>query len=243
MQDQQRDCAGAPCVSVVVAWLDQAAGSQTMQRIGWAQPEAIPARDGVPLQGDASFPQAVPGAIEMKARVLLRWSSRPHGEAPLWPLSDERYSACEGMRHPAADAVALVARGIYGAADEQRARQAGRQTGPDRRREAPGGPGGLSLVGGRTWRVPAARRPALDAARRVAPRHARVPLRCELAGEAALRGSSPRQEGSRAHPRAGARPRPQEQGSGRGDGAPGASKKVQEIWGDGDDSTRPPNET
>ena len=28
--------------------------------------------------------------------VVLRWSSRPHGEAPLWPLSDDRYCACEG---------------------------------------------------------------------------------------------------------------------------------------------------
>lgn len=40
----------SPCFSVVVAWLDQAAGSQTMQRIGWAQPEAISGGDGAPLQ-------------------------------------------------------------------------------------------------------------------------------------------------------------------------------------------------
>ena len=53
----------APCVSVVVALLDQAAGSQTMQRIGWAQPEAIPAEDcAPPCRGAADGVTHVPGS-------------------------------------------------------------------------------------------------------------------------------------------------------------------------------------
>ena len=196
-----------------------------------------------PCRGAASFPQRVHGATELKSLDLLRWASRPHGEAPLWALSDQRNGVGEGMRHPTADAVALVARGIYVAADEQRTREARLQVGLHAGGEAPCGHGGLALVGGRTWRVPAARRPALDADRRMAPGHARVPCRSRGAGQTQLGRAATRQAGSPAHPGAGTGPRPQEQGPRRSDGTLGAPKKVQALWGDADESTRPPSET
>jgi len=54
-------CTLAPCVRMDVAALGQAAGSETIRNIGWAQPDNSPGGDGTLLQGGASFLQIIHG--------------------------------------------------------------------------------------------------------------------------------------------------------------------------------------
>src|SRR5690606_13871507 len=51
--------AAAPGARIVVASAEQCCGSQAMRSIVWAQPAALPLREGAPLQGGASFPQVL----------------------------------------------------------------------------------------------------------------------------------------------------------------------------------------
>jgi hypothetical protein len=230
----------APGASIVVACAEQCCGSQAMRSIVWAQPAALPLREGAPLQGGASFPQVLKGPTgPMRLGVFAR-TPRSLGAASCWSGRDQRDGTLEGERRLAADPVALAPRGAYGG---ERGRPGLKQrfapTAALGRGQASPRAGCIAAFGGGARRVPAPRGPAHGATRGVAQAG---DGRC-AASAGWWQGLDEAHVGSAAHPRAGTRSGPQEQGSGRSDGTPGAPKKVQALWGDADESTPPKNGT